>query len=326
MNYIPQLGIALLALTLTACGPKPEDVCDCVRQSANDWMLKGIRPSEAKLLAPCAEMMAKLKDNEAAKVKVEADYEDVQRGLNEKKLLAVDGKTPEFAALNTTLDSVLTDYQHDYEAAQYRYLNRPTLVTVTALYEETDSTRDDGLFASCTPMGTSASGKPTPLATRVKVPITAAVRAQLAASGRAMVFDRKRHRSIENDDRWYGYKLTDAGTPYRSGRSEADALENYLKGAANDLMSLLAAEHYMVEVGHEKDYNNMAAEVRAGDYILLKEGAKTGGEYGRFNFNKLTANGEIQLTGKNGNDLPVFFLKNATILKNEDLLPTLLRK
>ena len=117
MNYIPRLGIALLALTLTACGPKPEDVCDCVRQSANDWMLKGIRPSEAKLLAPCAEMMAKLKDNEAAKVKVEADYEDVQRGLNEKKLLAVDGKTPEFAALNTTLDSVLTDYQHDYEAA-----------------------------------------------------------------------------------------------------------------------------------------------------------------------------------------------------------------
>ena len=208
MKNMFRLGSVLLALALTACGPKPEEVCDCMRQSANNWMLKGIKPSEAKLLAPCAEMMAKLKEDQAAKVKIEADYEDVRRSLNEKKLLAVGGKTPVFPSLPTTLDSVLAAYKIDYAAAQYRYLNLPVLVSITGLYVEVDSSRAGGLVASCTPLLTSAAGKPEEADTRISIPITPAIKSQLCPPASEMIFDRKRRRSFKQDKRWFTVEFT----------------------------------------------------------------------------------------------------------------------
>ena len=313
---VPAAG--LLALAFSACSPKPEEVCDCIRQSANDFMLKGERPSEAKLLAPCAEMIAKLKDNEAAKVKVKADYEDVQRALDEKKLLAVNGKTPEFAALNTSLDSVLADYKQDYEAAQYRYLNRPVLITVTALYDEIINTKS-GSMASCTPLQGSGAEQPgEAYHTRIKIPAAALSGAPLVASSRTAVFDRKQRQTIEKDKRWMtSWYDTELGVHMGT---LGDKLEEYLSGKQIGLLGIIEQEK---AGSYETYFDALAAEVRAGNYVLLDERKKTG-EPATFYFNKLTAKGELERSGKNGYDLPTFTLKNAVVLKTEDLLPGLL--
>lgn len=319
--------LTLLALALNACGPKPEEVCDCIRQSANNFMLQGTRPSEAKLLAPCAEMMAKLKDDGAAKVRIEADYEDVKKALEAKKLLAVDGKTPEFAPLTAVYDSVLLDYARDYDVAQYRYKNRAVTATVTCLLGEVDST-ESGFVANCTPLYRQPNGEKIPTNTRICIPVSAALRPQLAAASNEALFDRKKRRSLEEDDRWFENGYLAAGTyfgthidggPVRTGRSAAFWLKEYLKKGSPDIFRELQQEHD----ANAEQYSEMEAEVRAGNYVLFDEKNKISNY---FYFNKLTAKGELTLDGKNGHGLPLFTLKNAAVIKNEDLLPGLLAR
>ena len=312
---LPAAG--LLALAFSACSPKPEDVCNCIRQSANDFMLKGERPSEAKLLAPCAEMLAKMKDNEAAKIKIKADYEDVRKAGEEKKLLAVDGKTPVFPPLTVVYDSVLSDFAHDYRAATYRYMGRPITTTVTARVTELDST-ENGTTAACEPLHMAANGQEKTRNTQVRIPIAAAMWHQLARPSSEVVFDKKRHRSIEYDHRWYEPYV--GGTLGDKRRASAYQLELFLKNEPNNLTSSLDGTYDNSEV-----FSHLAEEVRAGNYVLLDEAKQIGEKYsGKFYFNRLTAKGELELYGKNGYGLPVFTLKNAVILKNQDFLSSLL--
>ena len=260
----------LLALALVSCNPTPEAVCDCIRQSANDFMLKGERPSEAKLVAPCADLIAKLKDNQAATVKIEADYEDVQKALTKKTLLAVDGKTPAFPPLTAVFDSVMLDYAKDYDAATYRYLNRAVTTTATGLLEKTDST-SRGYVASFTPARGTAPGSE--WGTLVNVPVSADVSQTLAAAASEIIFDRKRHRSLKFDDRWFDSHLSGTRTYYagvgipntfETRSFEAHQLEAYLKGENNDVFARLAEKSQPGAYQAEK-YAPLAAEVRAGN-------------------------------------------------------------
>ncbi len=97
-----------------------------------------------------------------------------------------------------------------------------------------------------------------------------------------------------------------------------------MKGKENSLFNELGpTPNGYAAIMDEQDYRAMAAEVRAGNYVLLDERQKTGGKDGKFYFNKLTSEGELVATGKNGYGLPAFTLKNATNIHTEDLLPAL---
>ena len=91
IKSISNLTIIACALFLTSCKNKTDEICDCFKQAANTYMVKGVKPSEDDLTSMCTEFVGSAKDfSMEDKRKCKACIEDTIRAHVNGKILFTD--------------------------------------------------------------------------------------------------------------------------------------------------------------------------------------------------------------------------------------------
>jgi len=90
-------NIAIVALFLSSCSSStPEDACNCIKQTANDYMIQGIKPSKSDLKASCQELIDKFNDDGASRALIESCGADVLAKVEKKELFEINGVIPNY--------------------------------------------------------------------------------------------------------------------------------------------------------------------------------------------------------------------------------------
>jgi hypothetical protein len=95
-------------LFLFSCSTKPEDACDCIKESANKYVLEGVEIETVDdLREPCKDLIDKFQEDPAGRAMIIATATEVFSNLENKKFTEIDGEDmPEFPSytFNTIQD------------------------------------------------------------------------------------------------------------------------------------------------------------------------------------------------------------------------------
>lgn len=111
------------ALLLVSCKPKIQDLCDCAKKSANDFMLRGEYPEPmTKVAIPCAELADKFDKNSSEyQTNVTTLESEIRDSVENKGLFFVDGEMPKFPTISLTHEELRADFGKSFKAARYKY-------------------------------------------------------------------------------------------------------------------------------------------------------------------------------------------------------------
>ena len=95
-------------LFLFSCSTKPENACDCIKESANKYVLEGVEIETVDdLREPCKDLIDKFQEDPAGRAMIIATATEVFSNLENKKFTEIDGEDmPEFPSytFNTIQD------------------------------------------------------------------------------------------------------------------------------------------------------------------------------------------------------------------------------
>ncbi len=118
----------LIAITaLTSCKKNPKEACDCVKTTANEYMMKGIKANMEQLREPCAKILDQFKEDPKAVALISSCTDTVLKNIETRTLMEVDGKTPvlpEFTFNNASEAATAVDA----EEGAYKYLNSRIII------------------------------------------------------------------------------------------------------------------------------------------------------------------------------------------------------
>ena len=116
-------ALVTTALLMASCKPKIEDLCDCTKKSANDFMLRGEYPEPlTKVAIPCSELADKFDKNSSEyHTNVTALESQIRDSIDHKGLFLVDGEIPKFPSLSITHSKLREEFAQDFKSAQYKY-------------------------------------------------------------------------------------------------------------------------------------------------------------------------------------------------------------
>lgn len=132
------------SLFILSCTSKtPEDACDCIKETANAFMLQGTQISNIDdLREPCKETIDLFTEDAAARALITDCGKEVLEALERKELFEVNGVKPEFPtkSFNTIeeLNSFLTEGSDKYKFHNYN-------IVINNSYVHTDNARLESL-------------------------------------------------------------------------------------------------------------------------------------------------------------------------------------
>lgn len=98
----------LLCSLLYSCSSKPEDACNCIKETANRYVYDGVEIEDIDdLRMPCKDLIDKFEKDAIGRSMIIATGEEVLKNLEEKKFTKIEGKDlPEFPSysFNTIQD------------------------------------------------------------------------------------------------------------------------------------------------------------------------------------------------------------------------------
>jgi len=123
--------VPIMMIGLVSCKPSVEDTCKCFKESANELMLQGIKPSEGDLGTACKIKQEDYNAQEMASIGSCAM--EVMESVNQKKLIPIDGKpVPDFPSYTfKTLDEFSASLANGVNS-EYKYLK--THITIQEAY------------------------------------------------------------------------------------------------------------------------------------------------------------------------------------------------
>ncbi len=102
------MSFVLVGLFLTSCSSKPEDACNCIKESANKYVQEGVEiESIDDIRIPCKELIDKFQEDPSARALIISTGTQVFANLENKQFTEIDGEDlPEFPSytFNTIQD------------------------------------------------------------------------------------------------------------------------------------------------------------------------------------------------------------------------------
>lgn len=130
-NFKKLIVVALITMTYS-CNKTPDDACDCLKNTANEYIVKGVKISSIDdLREPCKNILDKFKDDATARAKINDCAKDVFANWNDKVFNEVKGKKLEFPSFTfNTPQDFINELSKDF--AEYKYWK--TNVEVKGVY------------------------------------------------------------------------------------------------------------------------------------------------------------------------------------------------
>jgi hypothetical protein len=124
-----------------SCSTTSEDVCDCLKNGANEYIEKGVRPTQSDLKELCKDLLDDVKDKAELRPTVEACGNEVIEAAKQKNFSPINGKPlPEYPTytyenLKAFLDELYPDGKFSYtEDAKGLYKVWKSKVIIKSVY------------------------------------------------------------------------------------------------------------------------------------------------------------------------------------------------
>ena len=89
------MSFVLVGLFLTSCSSKPEDACNCIKESANKYVQEGVEiESIDDIRIPCKELIDKFQEDPNARALIISTGTQVFANLENKQFTEIDGEEP----------------------------------------------------------------------------------------------------------------------------------------------------------------------------------------------------------------------------------------
>ena len=142
--------LGLLIFFLSSCSSStPEDACNCIKQTANAFMLQGTKPSGIEdLRAPCADLIDKFNEDALGRALITDVATEVLEAIESKTLFAIEGE--DFVDFETVEFNNIKDFEEwrdeiiAKDGGDYEVLNKKIVIKKAYFYTRTESIDDCG--------------------------------------------------------------------------------------------------------------------------------------------------------------------------------------